>query len=386
MKLIFIHNGPVFYDKNGIYYEYSYHNLYERYSYMADEISFIMRTYPIKETKEYTKIPQEVSIISVPNLMEIKGYISKRNEAKKIIENEISKADILVLRGGIYSDIALKYAKRHNIPYIYECVGCIWDSLWNYNYQGKLLAPFSFLSTRNLIRNSPYVYYVTEKFLQKRYPSKGKQIGCSDVVIEEGELETLSKRLRKIKLLDKKSTIVLGTAAAIDVRYKGQEYVIRAISRLRKMGYNIKYLLAGGNRANSSFIQNLAKKLGVLDCITYVGSLNFEKIIDFYDSIDIYIQPSKTEGLPRAVIEAMSRGCPVLGSDIAGIPELIDKECLFRKGNDKSIADSIIKMLNSDMTKYAKQNFEKAQNYTVDILNEKRNRFYDEFLADNINN
>ena len=37
MKLAFIHDGPLFYDKEGNYYEFAYHELYERYSYLAEQ-------------------------------------------------------------------------------------------------------------------------------------------------------------------------------------------------------------------------------------------------------------------------------------------------------------------------------------------------------------
>lgn len=39
-KLVFVHDGPVYYDNDGNYYEFAYHKLYERYSYLADEIYF----------------------------------------------------------------------------------------------------------------------------------------------------------------------------------------------------------------------------------------------------------------------------------------------------------------------------------------------------------
>lgn len=58
----------------------------------------------------------------------------------------------------------------------------------------------------------------------------------------------------------------------------------------------------------------------------------------FLDTVDIYIQPSKQEGLPRSVVEAMSRGCLCVGSRIAGIPELLSTKYLFNAGNVMQIA------------------------------------------------
>ena len=111
-----------------------------------------------------------------------------------------------------------------------------------------------------------------------------------------------------------------------------------------------------------------------------MGSLSLDKMNNFYDDIDIYIQPSKQEGLPRAVIEAMSRGCVVIGSDIAGIPELIQGDCLFKKGNVDSLITTLERVLKMNMEKLAKENFYKAQLYDKNILENKRKNFYDDFL------
>ena len=50
-----------------------------------------------------------------------------------------------------------------------------------------------------------------------------------------------------------------------------------------------------------------------------------DKVFEWLDTIDLYVQPSLTEGMPRAAIEAMSRGCPVVVSDVGGLKNLVDK-------------------------------------------------------------
>ena len=103
---------------------------------------------------------------------------------------------------------------------------------------------------------------------------------------------------------------------------------------------------------------------------------------EYYDSLDLYIQPSKQEGLPRAVIEAMSRGCPVIGTSIAGIPELIPKVCLFKKGSTEEVAKAVERVLKTDLEKLAKRNFNKSCEFSRDKLVKKREAFYDIFLAE----
>ena len=382
MKLIFVHDGPIFYDENGKYYEYSYHGLLERYSYLADEITFLMRTMPLAEDTKGTPIPDQIRVVSVPNFKSPAVYFTQKPIAEKIIEEEIRNTDYAVLRGSSCAGIAMKYCRKYNKPFIYECVGCTWDSLWNHSLLGKLMAPHSFLGAKKVIRDCEYVYYVTNEFLQKRYPTKGKSVGCSNVVINPVEDVVLESRLNRIGAKKSGDKILLGTAAALDVRYKGQEYVIMALKKLVEKGYDVEYHLAGGNRLKSTFLQDLAKKHGVEDRVIFHGSLSAGQMPAFYDSLDIYIQPSKQEGLPRSVIEAMSRGCPVAGTNIAGIPELLQDMCLFKKGSTQAVVAVLDRMLQSDLSVIAKENFANAKQYELAVLTERRNRFYDAFLAD----
>ena len=150
------------------------------------------------------------------------------------------------------------------------------------------------------------------------------------------------------------------------------------------MGYDVEYHMAGGYNGTKHdyFLRDLAKELGVTDRVKFVGNLSADKMPEYYDSLDIYVQPSKQEGLPRAVIEAMSRGCPVIGTNIAGIPELISKICLFRKGSDTEVIKAVERVLGTDLEKLAKRNFAKSKEFSREKLIKKREAFYDVFLSE----
>lgn len=385
MKLVFVHDGPLFYDKEGNYYEFAYHELLQRYSYLADEITFMMRTKPIDGTRKFTPVPKEIKVVSVPNFKSPKLYLKNKPTAEKIIEQQIRENDYVVLRSqSSIAQAAIKYIKKYKKPYIVESVGCSWDSYWNHGILGKVVAPYMYLKTRSIIGQASYVYYVTTEFLQKRYPTKGKTVSCSNVVLEAGNDDVLKTRLARLASFDPKRELVIGTAAALDTRYKGQEYVIQAIRPLVTEGYNVRYRLAGGftGQNNNTFLYDVAAKYNVLDRVEFVGSLSSDQMSSFYDSLDLYIQPSKQEGLPRAVIEAMSRGCPVIGTSIAGIPELIPSECLFGKGSVREVIRAVERVLSLDLDVLAQRNFQQAKNYEKDRLQAKREAFYDEFMKE----
>ena len=211
----------------------------------------------------------------------------------------------------------------------------------------------------------------------KRDTTKGQNIGCSDVDLPSLDNIILDIRLYKISNMHQDRPIVVGTTAAVNVRFKGQKYVIKAISKLNNEGYNFEYHLAGGG--DNSYLKSVAEKYGVLDKVKFLGSLPHDKVFEYLDNIDIYIQPSRQEGLPRALVEAMSRGCPALGSTTGGIPELLNEKFIFRNGAVNEICDLLKKMDKEDMLEEVKRSFEKAKEYDKELLDEKRNDFYKEF-------
>ncbi|HHX24275.1 MAG TPA: glycosyltransferase family 4 protein [Thermoanaerobacterales bacterium] len=387
MRLLFCHDGPMAVDKDGNAYPQNFtKDVFSRYYAIADKITFLVRTRIIDPN--ITKAPkanmEKLRIVSSPNLNSISGLFTGRSKAKKIIRDELLNCDFLIARlPSQIGTLAIEMTKKYNKPYLIELVGCPWDAYWNHSWKGKLFAPFMWYVTKKMVKNAPYVLYVTNDFLQRRYPSTGRTINCSDVALPTLDESVLDARLQKIKQMTKNKPVVIGTTAAVDVRYKGQEYVIQAIAELNKQGYNFEYRLVGGG--DKTYLQSIAENYGVADKVIFEGSIPHEKVFDYLDSIDIYVQPSKTEGLPRALIEAMSRGCPCIGSKAGGIPELLDTPFIFNSGNVQELANILASFDTEKMIKQAKRNFEFSKEYAKEVIETRRNEFFKQF-AESVKN
>src|SRR5699024_11085869 len=214
--------------------------------------------------------------------------------------------DVLVVRMPSASgSIAIKAAREFNIPYLVEMVACTYDAYRFYNWQGKLLAPFKLLKVQNVIKDCTHVIYVTKNFLQERYPTNTISTNCSNVKLKPAPQKVLTERIKKIETTN--HPLVLGSIGVIDVKYKGQADVIEALYELKKKNIIYHYKIVGSG--NSKRLQSLVNKLDMSKEVEIIGSLPFEEINEFLKTIDIYLQPSKTEGLPRALIEAMNMAC-----------------------------------------------------------------------------
>lgn len=85
------------------------------------------------------------------------------------------------------------------------------------------------------------------------------------------------------------------------------------------------------------------------------------------------------EGLPRAMVEAMARGLPCIGTAICGIPELLDKEALVTVNDVQGLADKIEYFIkNKEFTQQqAIRNLAVSHTFEEEILNVQRKQFYD---------
>lgn len=380
---LFSFDGPMYKDKNGVYCNTTLTSeMFKRYFNVVDKLLIVIRTYHIEKTyieANLNKIELDnIEIIEIPNLNTIKSFILKRNKYKKLIMENVKKADLIFARmPSTVSDITIQCCKQIDKKYLVEVGGCAWDAHWNHSLIGKFIAPYVFYKEKTGVKNAILATYVTEKWLQKRYPTKSQSINASNVYLDKFDEEALDRRKEKITKFSKEKKIILGTIAAVNVRYKGQKYVIKAIKKLKSEGYDIRYELVGGG--DPSYLERLAQKLGVSDNIVFKGTLLKTDVMNWLEKIDIYIQPSKQEGLPRALIEALSKGVPSLGSETAGIPELINQEFIFKRGDVNDIIRKLKKLLSSNLLKISQDNFNKSKEFDLDFLNEKRNKFYKKY-------
>lgn len=380
MTIAIIQGSPILrYDDS--YYDFNLVE-FEKYLRHSDNLIYLATVKEVDECKIkdlYKVDSKKVNFRIIPK-DNILDYLFLRKSKREIIENATNEADLVVVKmpSITIGKYAAKYAKRINKPYFVEVCGCAWDSFWHHSIQGKVLAPFNYLVTRRIIFNSDHVVYVTNEFLQKRYPNSNHTIGCSNVLLPESDEDVLRRRIERIRNRKEGDILKIGTAGAVNVRYKSQDVVIKAISRLKQKGLIIEYYLAGGG--TKDYLEDVARHYGVEDHVHFLGAVPKAQMYDFYDMLDIYIHPSIAEGLPRVLIEAESRALPAMGSNAAGTPELLTKDCVFRKNNIDEICNLLMSFTNDKMVEQAKINFERSKDYSFEVLNERRGLFYKEVL------
>lgn len=393
MKILFIQGGSrLKQDTEGNWYTDPNFNddVWKRYVDLADSLTILLRRERKIYTKEYAlqkfnKVLDDSRIRIVPLVDFTESKLSMLNpfvykEIKRVIFAEVQKADKCFIRSGShYTRVAYDACIKYHKPYLFEATGFAYESFSHHSFIGRIIANKVENDYRLMARDAVQATYVTSEALQKRYPcASGKMIGVSNVQLSALDDSILTKRLKKIQNRQSSDTLVLGTAAFLDVKWKGQYLVIKALAELKRQGYtNFRYELLGMGTGQE--LIKLAESLGVKDEVKVIGAVPHSKVFEWLDSLDIYIQPSFQEGLCRAIIEAMSRGLPVVCSNTGGNYELIDNDYIFDCGDYNKMSSLLID-IQDHLSEQSKKNFEESKKYEKSMLDSRRKAFFREFV------
>jgi phosphatidylinositol alpha-1,6-mannosyltransferase len=232
------------------------------------------------------------------------------------------------------------------------------------------------------------VNYVTSATLQKRYPPSNTAyaVGFSDVSLENADvpakiIQDRYLRLRESPWKKAKSTnpIRIGFIGSFEQMYKGPDTLLQAAG-LCQSRLNLHVSMVGVGRCLPE-MKTLAAKLSIADRVEFRGEISSGcSIFEFLDSIDLFVMPSRAEGLPRALVEAMSRGCPCIANAVGGIPELLEASDLVAPGSHQKLAELILHVAaDSDrLLAMSARNLAKAGQFSPQSLKESRRAFLEE--------
>jgi glycosyltransferase involved in cell wall biosynthesis len=383
MKALFVHSHIFFEKDNSIYSSGSLtYSIWTRYLKYFNRLHVVGRCVEINQEQVSNlqlSSGEHIDFTWTPELNKLSTLIQNTRQARRILREKIAQVDAVIIRLSEIGWIAAAEAERMGKPWVVEVVGDPWDALWNYGtFKGKIAAPVAKLRAQKWIAKAPYAIYVTNHTLQDKYPCDGVTAGVSDVAIQSVEDAILENRLKSMS--EGCIPFKIGLIGSLKTKYKGIQTAIKALSLIREQIANCEFHVLGAGDCRP--YRALAETLSLDKQVFFDGQRpSGSPVMQWLDDIDLYIQPSFTEGLPRALAEAMSRGCPALGSTAGGIPELLPAECLHRLGDAKQLAELLKKAIHDRgwRTEQAKRNFATAKDYHADVLNERRNQFWAQF-------
>lgn len=316
----------------------------------------------------------------VPSLAGAWKQIANRSRVMEVVEEEVEKASSVIARLPTENGfLAIRAAEKLGRLWAVELAGCPWDGLWNHGgIRSKVYAPVMWWRTRRAVARAPFVLYVTEEFLQARYPCEaGRTVGCSDVQLPPPDPSVLERRLDDIR--GGGAVLTFGLIGSLTTRVKGIQTALSALSEVRSRLPDFRFRILG--QGDPELWREAATRHGLGDVVAFEGTRPAgEPVLEWLDKIDVYLQPSFKEGLPRALVEAMSRGCPAIGSTAGGIPELLPDDVLHTPGDSAGLARRLLDASDREWRlAQARRNWERSLDYAPAALEDRRRLFWEQF-------
>lgn len=369
-------DGTVFSGKN-----YGYGFFAKRYLRVFDEVTILARLADAPADVRAGE-PTEGPGVRVAALGDWQGPLGLLQAGRRIragFHRHLRSAEaVLLVAPGMLASLAQRGLRRQGRPYGVEVVGDPYDAMAAGSMQHPLRPLLRWSATRQLRRlcaTAAAGSYVTRDALQRRYPCAAYSVGVSDV--ELPALAFVDGPRAPAAGAGPRTVITVGTMAQL---YKAQDVLIDAIGSCVGAGLDARLVLVGDGRYRADLAARpAALQLG--ERIQFAGALPAgAPIRDALDAADLFVLPSYQEGLPRAMVEAMARGLPCIGSTVGGIPELLPAEDLVPPGDVTALAAAIGDVLRDGarLARMSARNLEVARQYREDLLEAKRLAFYEE--------
>ena len=370
-------NGTYYVSETGLTY-------INRYLCAFDSLRVAFRTQFVEREEDLGKYchkitSENVRFIPVPFFQGPKEFALKIFSVMNTLKYGIRDIDFAIFRlPSTTAFAALKIVRKRRIPYateiVFDCQDAVETSgsfltktIWRILHKMQVKACNEALG----------VSCVTEHYLQKRYfPTRKDSITSHYSSIELTPDFFLGER--KYPQKDVVTLIHVANQVQFHSR-KGHNELIDVISILNSQSKRARIIFVGEDyNGGFALLTKYAEDLGVAEDVHFTGYLSRQELQEQLESADIAVLPTRAEGLPRVVIEAMALGLPCITSPVSGNPELINKDFLVRYDDVEGMAKACNILIDSKeiYERESRDNFIKSKKYSSEVLNPRRTEFY----------
>ena len=320
-----------------------------------------------------------VSFVAVPHYIGPGDYLRRVRSVQRAASGAAARECALIME--LPSMIAWHVGRarsRHGAPFGAWVVGDPFDvfSPGGVDHPLRPLLRLLFAAQqRHLCRKASAAMYVTGEALQRRYPASPDAFTTisSNVELDSGSMASSPRRFS-----DSRSSATIVTVASLETNYKRVDILIEALAMVRARGIDVTLTVAGDGRERESLARHVSRN-GVGDHVRFLGWVSpAARLREVLDAADVFVLASVQEGLPRAMVEAMARALPCIGTRVGGIPELLEDEELVPASDARALAEKLEEVLRSParLESMSARNLRKAAAFLPASLGPQRRDFY----------
>lgn len=355
------------------------------YPYWQEYLEVFDKVCPIARVRKLTTLSEGWQRADGPNvcfipITEYRGFWDFLRKMPRVLFDYIKATrgkGCYLLRENINTCCWLCLRLRR-IPYAMEIVGHAGESVLTVkNIQmlclNRLIASVLHKLCKIKVRKATCASYVS-RYVQNLYPSSNRS---NEWIFSGVKLdEQVITAPRTAKQFQGKSFHIISVGRLEPE--KGHLILVEAIEQLIQQGHDLCATIIGPGTEIDN-LQNYVERMGLSGKISICGAIPWgQKLFAKLDEADLFVLPSFSEGMPRALIEAMARGLPAIGSDVGGIKELLYDKYRVEPGNSKALIEKIASVIScpEELAAMSKANFEKALEYRPEIMNQQKMEFW----------
>lgn len=355
-----------------------YEQFSKRYLSVFDHVYIIGRLFPIEDE---TALPVEgggVTFIPLPGRRGLFGAFLSMLSVLKVAFNTSRKGNAFLLRiPGTVPTIFYYVLRMRRLPYSVEVAADPEDSYSKASLKGSAISGLAQAFFINAVRKqclkAAASLYVTKAALQRKYTpgDESRSFGCTSIDLPLADFAPSAKSYPGPGVFH------LMLVGNMESMMKGHDVLIHAVAMLVNRGVNVELKVVGYGK-NRVALEELACQLNISSRVHFVGKVRSGRdVYTLMREADLFVLPSRQEGLPRALIEAMAQGLPAVATAVGGTPELLDSAAIVPRERSDLMADLIGKFV-SDRAFYesqAERNLNIASEYSSEQVSKVRFSF-----------
>lgn len=265
---------------------------------------------------------------------------------------------------------AARLARRSGKPVMFEQVG---DPrlIGAFGLTGRLLGAYLAFFTRRIVRRSVAGSYVSQAHLQRAYPPGPTAVTDAISSIRLPDAAILPAR-RFVRSSGRPGIVLTASL----YRYKDHLTLVKAVGAASRRGSSFKLSFLGDGPLRAE-LEAQVRQQGLQESVSFQGHVaGRARVNAFLDRSDLFVMPSLGEGMPRALIEAMSRGLPTLGARTPAMEELLPPSQMFPAGDHEALAALLLAVARdfSVLNAWAEHSETTARRFADSVLSTKRRR------------
>ncbi|MDC6166173.1 glycosyltransferase [Paucibacter sp. XJ19-41] len=379
--LLVVDNAHIYRTPDGKYYAPSLYDntFFNRYLAIFDKVRFIAKTKLVDRIDTGRFIQIDAPGLEIHELPWTQGLSALARRLPAVLARYRSASagtDCAIYRvSQLESYIAYLFRDRRQ-PFYLEVV----NDPETFVHMPTMLRWVNQFMLRVMLKHADGAAFVTERVLQEKYLPPAR---LSDARFERSHYSSIELKPDWMgpprRFLSSLQTVHLAHVSnSIDNDIKGHQTAIKVVHLLKTYGVPVTLTFIG----DGSFVDALkamCQDFNVTEQVRFVGRIHDRaELLRQLRETDLFLYPTRLEGLPRAVIEAMAVGLPTLSTPIAGIPELLDAAYMFDPDDADGFASAIVRLRErpNELSAMSQHNVETASKFSKEILDERRSRFY----------